>query len=148
MKQMNFAGGGGAGPQPRRARSLAPVERQLLWSLRHIAQMRPIGSARSHSAHAALQRDFADAGLVIEHLLRCWLFGLAQRSATLLRFNEPACPLLSDDEARLFGVLRAAADEPARAALLLAGFGTAAPALLPLFVAVVAAVASVDQKQR
>lgn len=113
-----------------RADGLAPVEARLLWAIRRLALMQPIGAARCHAVHIALQQDFGDAGLGIEHLLRCWLVGLSRRADRPLRFGEPACPLLLPDEAALLAILRSN-DDTAKVRLMALSGPRTAP-LLPL----------------
>ncbi len=113
-------------------------EVQLLWALRRLALMQPIGAARCHAVQAALHRDFGDAGLGIEHLLRCWL---ARRSQRRLALGAPACALLLPDEAGLLLALRLAgrdADAAEAALVALAGYESAA--LLPLLTGLAALV--------
>ena len=145
MKRMDFDGLG-AWPGRWRTHGLSVVEGQLLPVLRQMARVQPIGSAQCPGTHAALQRDFGEAALGVEHLLRCCLVGLARKSARVPGYGELACPLLTEDEARLFDVLRAAGRDDARAAQLLSGFGGSAAALLPLFVALDQAVSSVGAR--
>lgn len=126
------AAGGSSGPRP--VDTLAVTEARLLWAVRRLALMRPIGAMRCHAVHIALQQDFGDAGMGIEHLLRCWLVGLARLSGRRLAFGEPGCPLLTADEAVLLGVLRQPAAGGAALVALTANAGAAR--LLPLFAAV------------
>ena len=117
-------------PVPRHTASLGITDRRLLWALRRLALMQPIGAARCHAVHIALQQDFGDSGLGVEHLLRCLLVGLSRRADRQLVFGEPACPLLLPDEAALIAILHAeAADGEAGLAALA---GPRAAALLPL----------------
>lgn len=134
----DFSGGENfQGPGHGRVDGLCAAEAQLLWAIRRLALMRPIGAARCHAVHIALQQDFGDAGLGIEHLLRCWLVGLSRLATRRLAFGAPACPLLLPDEAALLRVLRAANhDDVARTALVALAGAPAAADLLPLFVAV------------
>lgn len=92
---------------PRRIETLPSVDARLIWALRRLALMQPVGAARCHAVHIALQQDFGDCGLGIEHLLRCLLVGLSRRADRQLVFGEPACPLLLPDEAALLGVISA-----------------------------------------
>lgn len=117
-------------PAPRRTDSLDATDRRLLWALRRLALMQPIGAARCHAVHIALQQDFGDHGLGIEHLLRCLLVGLSRRADRQLAFGEPACPLLLPDEAALLAMLHS--DSVCRDAALAALAGPQAAALLPL----------------
>ena len=112
--------------------ALGAAEARLLWSLRRLALMQPLGRARCHAVHIALQQEFGDAGLGIEHLLRCWLVGLSRLAVRRLAIGTPACPLLTADEAGLLRVLR---DGDAERLVRLTG-SAAAAAMVPLFVAV------------
>lgn len=122
--------------------AIGTVEARLLWSLRRLALMSPVGSARCPTVHAALQRDFGDAGLGIEHLLRCCLVGLSRLATRRLAIGAPACRLVTADEAALLRIMRSVDGEDAHlhdaeardALAALAGNG-AAQALLPLFAA-------------
>ncbi len=117
-------------PAPGRTESLGVTDRRLLWALRRLALMQPIGAARCHAVHVALQQDFGDSGLGVEHLLRCLLVGLSRRADRQLVFGQPACPLLLPDEVALIAILHAH-DADAEAALT-ALAGPRAAALLPL----------------
>lgn len=126
------------GPLPGARRSvdeLAAGEARVLWALRRLALMQPLGTARCHAVHIALHREFGDAGQGLEHLLRCWLVGLSRRARRPLAIGTPACPLLTDDEAVLIGVLRRPDGRGAAALVGLTGTAEAA-ALLPLFAAI------------
>jgi hypothetical protein len=88
--------------------------------------------------HIALQQEFGDAGQGLEHLLRCWLVGLSRWAPRRLAIGTPACPLLTDDEARLLLALRIVAVDctVAHAALVpLAGIA-GAHCLIPLLTAI------------
>nr|WP_310522240.1 hypothetical protein [Polymorphobacter sp.] len=114
--------------------ALGAAEARLLWSLRRLALMQPLGRARCHAVHIALQQEFGDAGLGIEHLLRCWLVGLSRLAVRRLAIGAPACSLLTADEAGLLRVLR---DPDAGGVILVRLTGAAAAAgMVPLFVAV------------
>ena len=89
---------GVASPSRWRLAALPAGEAMLIWGLRRLALLRPIGSARCHALHIALHRACGDEGLGIEHLLRCLLVGLARRTDRPLGFGQPACPLLTRDE--------------------------------------------------
>ncbi|KAB7646408.1 hypothetical protein [Polymorphobacter fuscus] len=121
-----------------RVGALAPGEQRILWAVRRLALMRPLGAARCQAVHVALQRDFGDTGLGIEHLLRCWLVGLARHATRRVVLGEPACPMLLPDEARLLLVLRMAASDPdvARGGLEALAGTRGGAALLPLFAGV------------
>jgi len=112
------------------APALSATEATILWALRRMALMQPLGKARCHAVHIALQQDFGDHGMGIEHLLRCWLFGLARFADRPLRFGAPACPLLLPDEALMLRSL--AAPDPQALALLIRLAGPDAARLLPL----------------
>jgi hypothetical protein len=103
--------------EPERAGDgLNAAERELLWCLRRLAMLRPLGSARDGHVHVALQLRFGDVGLGVEHLLRCLIVGLAQRALRPLLLHRPCCAGCSADEVRLLLALR----NPAQAALLMA----------------------------
>lgn len=85
-------------PEPLRLAALPAGEAMLIWGIRRLALLRPIGSSRCHALHIALHRACGDEGLGIEHLLRCLLVGLARRTDRPLGFGQPACPLLTPDE--------------------------------------------------
>jgi hypothetical protein len=112
--------GGPFGP-PRRSdpAGLGATRREILWCLRRLAMVRPLGSARDAHVHALLQRRFGDQGLGLEHLLRCLIVGLAQRAVRPVRLLLPCHALVADDEQRLLLALADAA-RPARVAALLA----------------------------
>lgn len=127
-----------AGGEPARQRlvdELAPVEARLLWAVRRLALMQPIGAARCYAVHIALQQEFGDAGMGVEHLLRCILVGLARCSTRRLVIGAPGCGLVTADEAALLALLCGAG-----AAGLLAGLAGSSDAVMlqPLFAAVAA----------
>lgn len=93
-------------------------EQLLLWAWRRLALLEPLGEARCHAVHAVLQRRFGDNGLGVEHALSCVLVLLARRARHRIRFGEPCCPLLMEDEMRLILALRLA--RQGRAAAMLA----------------------------
>lgn len=97
-------------PGPLRLAALPPGEALLIWGLRRLALLRPLGSARCHALHITLHRACGDEGLGVEHLLRCLLVGLARRTDRALGFGQPACPLLTCDEALLLAALRSEPD--------------------------------------
>ncbi len=113
MKLGNFGDDGGywAGGARSGVDDLPVVEQRLLWALRRLALLQPLGRARCHAVHIALQQEFGDAGQGLEHLLRCWLVGLARWAPRRLAIGAPACPLLTDDEAQLLLALRLVADD-------------------------------------
>lgn len=92
-------------PDPRRLAALPAGEAVMIWGLRRLALLRPLGSARCHALHIALQQACGDEGLGVEHLLRCLLVGLARRTDRPLAFGQPACPVLTHDEALLLAAL-------------------------------------------
>jgi hypothetical protein len=113
--------------------ALGAVEARLLWAVRRMVLMQPIGAARCHAVHIALQQDFGETGLGIEHLLRCILVGLARVSVRRLAIGAPGCGVLMPDEAVLLALIDGSAGRADLAALA----GTAeAAGLLPLFLAV------------
>lgn len=112
--------GGPSGPSRRDdPAGLTCVQRELLWCLRRLAMVRPLGSARDAHVHALLQQRFGEAGLGLEHLLRCLMVGLAQRAVRPVRLHMPCHGAVAEDEQRL---LLAMADAPraARVAAVLA----------------------------
>jgi hypothetical protein len=124
----------GGEPAPQRlVDELAPVEARLLWAVRRLALMQPIGAARCHAVHIALQQEFGDAGMGVEHLLRCILVGLSRCSTRRLAIGAPGCALVTGDEAVLLALMQGRAGQ----ALLVGVAGSgAAVRLMPLFVAV------------
>lgn len=127
-----FDDGGSNWPGPQRPAS--DTDARLLWAIRRLALLQPIGAARCPMVHIALQRDFGDAGMGIEHLLRCLLVGLARVADRPLRFGTPVCATPLPDEALLLRIL--AAPEPQAAVLLGRLAGPRAAPLLPLVAAV------------
>jgi hypothetical protein len=123
-----FDNGGGDWPGSRPG--LGRVDARLLWALRRLALMQPLGAARCPMVHIALQQDFGEAGLGIEHLLRCWLVGLARFADRPLCFGTPVCAAPLPDEALLLRIL--AAPDAEAAALLIRLAGPRAATLLPL----------------
>ena len=117
--------------------TLTVTELRLLWALRRMALLQPLGQARCHAVHIALGQDFGEAGMGIEHLLRCWLVGLSRCAVRCVVIGEPANPMLLPDEARLLRALRLAGNADAAIAMLapLAGSNGAA-GLLPLLSAI------------
>jgi hypothetical protein len=100
---------------------------RLLWCLRRLALMAPLESARCQAVHIALQRDFGDAGLGIEHLLRCLLVGLARYASRRLAIATPGSAMLTNDEAAMLALFTAPS-----ASALVALAGADAEPLLPL----------------
>ncbi|WP_426169301.1 hypothetical protein [Sandarakinorhabdus sp. DWP1-3-1] len=118
--------------------ALPPDEQRLLWALRRLALMQPLGGARCHAVHVALQQDYGDAGQGLEHLLRCLLFGLSRFAPRRLAIGAPACPILTEDEAQLLLALRlAGGDETAAIAALVPLAGVAGAGRLVSFLATV-----------
>lgn len=117
---------------------LPPDEQRLLWALRRLALMQPLGQARCHAVHVALQQDYGDAGQGVEHLLRCWLFGLSRFAPHRLAIGAPACPILTDDEVQLLLALRLSGGDEAAAIAALAPLAGAAGAarLVPFLAAI------------
>lgn len=115
---------------PRLVTALRDDEARLLWALRRLALMMPLGWARCRMVHVALQQDFGAAGLGIEHLLRCLLVGLARLATRRLALGTPGCAVVTGDEAALLAILvRPEGSDAALVALA----GPAAMHLLPLF---------------
>jgi hypothetical protein len=111
---------------------LSAAERELLWCLRRLAMMRPLGSARDAHVHLALQRRFGDEGLGAEHLLRCLLVALARRAERPLSLRMPCCPARTTDETRLLLAWR----DPAQVPVMLSPMaGTRAAELQPIIAA-------------
>jgi hypothetical protein len=106
----------------------------LLWCLRRLVQIPP-GTTRCPMVHITLQRQFGDAGLGIEHLLRCLVMGLAMHSSRRLAFGLPGCPLRTDDEIALLALITDGDFAPYETAAALAGVGGAAAAVLQPLVA-------------
>lgn len=117
-------------PRGLRWTDLPDDEALLLWSLRRMV----IAWPRCHAVHAALHRRFGDDALGVEHLLRCWLTGIARHAARPLSLGDPACALILPDEGALLHALRARDDDAALASLC----GPAAAALRPLTLALAA----------
>lgn len=125
-------------PRPDDPAGLSPAQRDLLWSLRRLAMVRPLGSSRDAHVHALLLRRFGDHGVGMEHHLRCLIVGLARRAIRPIRLHRPCYAQLSADERRLLMALDEAA-RPARAAALLAPLaGTRGAELLPLLAGIAA----------
>lgn len=117
-------------PRGLRWTDLPDDEALLLWSLRRMV----IAWPRCHAVHAALHRRFGDAALGVEHLLRCWLTGIARHAVRPLQLGDPACALILPDEVALLCALRARDDDPALTGLC----GPAAAGLRPLTAALAA----------
>lgn len=124
--------GGGEPARQRLVVELAPVEARLLWALRRLSLMQPIGAARCHAVHIALQQEFGDAGMGVEHLLRCILVGLSRCSTRHLSIGAPGCGLVTGDEVMLLALMSGSREG------LLAGLAgsTEALRLQPLFAAI------------
>ena len=136
----NFGKNGGAGWPGRRDsddETLTATESRLLWAMRRMALLQPLGQARCHAVHIALGQDFGEAGMGIEHLLRCWLVGLSRCAVRCVVIGEPANPMVLPDEARLLRALRLAGNSDAAIAMLAPLAGTdGATGLLPLLSAI------------
>ena len=133
------AGDGPAG-RPRRddPAGLTHAQRELLWCLRRLAMVRPLGSARDAHVHALLQRRFGEAGLGLEHYLRCLIVGLARRARRPIRLHLPCHGALAPDEQRLLLAL-AEGTRPARVAAVLAPIaGSRGGELQPLLAGIAA----------
>ncbi|WP_353217895.1 hypothetical protein [Sandarakinorhabdus sp.] len=137
-----YAGQPGAEPSGPQRRDdpagLTPIQRDLLWCVRRLAMVRPLGSARDAHVHALLQRRFGEHGLGLEHLLRCLILGLAQRAVRPLRLHLPFHACVAADEQRLLLAL-AEASRPARAAAALAPMAGSRGAELVPYLAGIAA---------
>lgn len=136
---VNGPSGGPAG-RPRRddPAGLTPVQRDLLWCLRRLAMVRPLGSARDAHVHALLQQRFRATGLGLEHHLRCLIVGLAQRAVRPIRLHLPCHGAVAEDEQRLMLAL-SESSRPARVAAVLAPMaGTRGGELQPLLAGIAA----------
>ena len=132
--RMIFAEGAGGWEGHGSVVDLGPTPATLLWALRRLALMQPIGVARCHAVHIALQQDFGDTGMGVEHVLRCILVGLAQVSTRRLVIGEPGCAIVMPDEVRLLALV----DGTAGAAILTQMTGAREAArLMPLFRAII-----------
>lgn len=136
---INWPGGGPSGPHRRDdPAGLPQVQRDLIWCLRRLALLRPLGSARDAHVHALLQQRFGEQGLGLEHLLRCLIFGLARRAVRPLRLHLPCHGALVEDEQRLLVAL-GDAGRPARVAAALAPMvGSRGGELAPLLAGIAA----------
>ena len=102
-------------------------------ALRRLAIMQPIGAARCHAVHIALHQDFGEAGMGVEHVLRCIVVGLARTATRQLVIGEPGCAIVMADEATLLALMEGTTGHAA----LIAMAGTKdAVRLMPLFQAV------------
>ncbi|TRW18279.1 hypothetical protein [Glacieibacterium frigidum] len=117
-------------PRGLRWTDLPDDEALLLWSLRRMV----IAWPRCHAVHAALHQRFGEDALGVEHLLRCWLTGIARHAARPLQLGDPACALILPDEGVLLYALSQADDEAALAGMC----GSGAASLLPLTAALAA----------
>ncbi len=118
--------------------NLSAAMRDLLWCLRRMAMLQPIGSVRDAHVHALLQRRFGEHGLGIEHLLRCLIIGLARRAVRPLLLHVPCRAAITEDERRLLWAL-GTIDWPAQSTALLAPMvGTRGAELLPLLAGIAA----------
>jgi hypothetical protein len=134
--------GSGAGPAggPRSAdpAGLTRTQRELLWCLRRLAMVRPLGSARDAHVHALLQQRFGEAGLGLEHHLRCLIVGLAQRAMRPIRLHLPCHAVLAADEQRLLLALADAGRPHGVAAVLAPMAGSRGGELAPLLAGIAA----------
>ncbi|MCM0031387.1 hypothetical protein [Sandarakinorhabdus limnophila] len=131
--------GGPSGP-PRRddPAGLTPVQREILWCLRRLAMVRPLGSARDAHVHALLQRRFGEQGLGLEHLLRCLIVGLARRALRPVRLHLPCHGAVAEDEQRLLLAI-GESRRPVRVAAVLAPLaGSRGGELVPLLAGIAA----------
>ena len=104
----------------------------LIWSMRRLVVAWP----RCHAVQAALHRRFGSEALGVEHLLRCWLAGLASHARRPLLLAQPgSASILADEGAMLFVLRQANEPEIAGAALATLCGCEAARGLLPLAVA-------------
>ena len=136
---VNGPSGGPAGrPQRDDPAGLTPVQREMLWCLRRLAMLRPLGSARDAHVHALLQQGFGETGLGLEHHLRCLIVGLARRALRPIRLHLPCHGALAEDEQRLLLAL-AESGRPARVAAVLAPIaGSRGGELQPLLAGIAA----------
>jgi len=137
---VNGPSGGPAGrpPRPGDPAGLTVVQRQILWCLRRLAMVRPLGSARDAHVHALLQQRFGAAGLGLEHHMRCLILGLAQRAVRPIRLHLPCHGALAEDEQRLLLAL-SERRHPARVAAVLAPMaGSRGGELQPLLAGIAA----------
>lgn len=128
-----FAEGHGASEKRELVGALGATDARLLWALRRLAIMQPIGAARCHAVHIALHQDFGEAGMGVEHVLRCIVVGLARTATRQLVIGEPGCAIVMADEATLLALMEGTTGHAA----LIAMAGTKdAVRLMPLFQAV------------
>jgi hypothetical protein len=114
------------------------VQRELLWCLRRLAMVRPLGSARDAHVHALLQRRFGETGLGLEHHLRCLIVGLAQRAVRPIRLHLPCHGAVAEDERRLLLALVEAGRAGRVAAVLAPMAGSRGGELAPLLAGIAA----------
>jgi hypothetical protein len=131
---------GGPSVPPRRddPAGLTATQRELLWCLRRLAMMRPLGSARDAHVHALLQQRFGEQGLGLEHLLRCLIVGLARRAVRPVRLHLPCHGVLAEDEQRLLLAMTDAGRVPRVAAVLAPLAGSRGAELAPLLAGIAA----------
>lgn len=135
----NGASGGPAGrPRPDDPAGLTGAQRELLWCLRRLAMLRPLGTARDAHVHALLQQRFGEQGLGLEHHLRCLIVGLARRAQRPIRLHLPCHGALAPDEQRLLLALREAGRPPRVAAVLAPIAGSRGGELAPLLAGIAA----------
>jgi hypothetical protein len=139
--QHDESGPQGGPPGPRRRddpAGLTPVQREILWCLRRLAMVRPLGSARDAHVHALLQRRFGEQGLGLEHLLRCLIVGLARRALRPVRLHLPCHGAVAEDEQRLLLAL-GESRRPVRVVAVLAPLaGSRGGELVPLLAGIAA----------
>lgn len=133
------SGGGSAGrPRHDDPAGLTRSQRDMLWCLRRLAMVRPLGQARDAHVHALLQQRFGEQGLGLEHHLRCLIVGLARRAQRPISLHLPCHGALAPDEQRLLLAL-AESRRPARVAAVLAPIaGSRAGELAPLLAGIAA----------
>ena len=136
----NGPSGGPAGRPPRRGdpAGLTAVQRELLWCLRRLAMVRPLGSARDAHVHALLQQRFGETGLGLEHHLRCLIIGLARRAQRPIRLHLPCHGAVAEDERRLLLALAEAGRAGRVAAVLAPMAGSRGGELAPLLAGIAA----------
>ncbi len=101
-------------------------EALLLWSIRRIVVAWP----RSHVVQAALHSRYGDAGLGVEHLIRCLLVGVSRHTSRQLIVGDPNCTLVIGDEPALLMIIRL--PESAASALIALTGNPCADCLAPL----------------
>lgn len=136
--EMGSGSGPAGGPRRDDPAGLTRAQREILWCLRRLAMLRPLGSARDAHVHALLQQRFGEVGLGLEHHLRCLIVGLARRAQRPIRLHVPCHGPLAPDEQRLLLAL-AESRRPARVAAVLAPLaGSRGSELQPLLAGIAA----------